>query len=230
MFKYIKWELKDLLSKNILTLAIVAGVYLLSWIAVKNDMTDSFEVVIVLFSIILVMSVFCAFYAGTKRTLETFESQTFLLESMIPISPEQLLLAKYIIAIVLNFFYVCIFILGMAIVFSADSKLLDYILKLAFENVDELARVLVDLSVYTTFFTAIVTFVFVAFKSLFPNGKFAKVISFVVGYFGVSYIATMATELFQDSRTGLYVIELGSVVAAFFLTTTLIKNKLEIYK
>lgn len=230
MFKYIKWELKDLLSKNILTLGLVAVVYLLSWIAVKNDMTDTFSVVIILFSIILVASVFCAFYAGTKRTLETFDSQTFLLESMIPISPEQLLLAKYIIAIVLNLLYVGIFILGMAIVFSAQTELLDFLLKLVFENVDELARALVDLSVYTTFFTAVVTLVFIAFKSIFPNGKFAKIISFVVGYFVVYYIAALATELFQDSRIGLYAIELGAVVASFFLTTSLIKNKLEIYK
>ena len=100
MFKYIKWELIDEFRRKKLLAAFVAIVYLLVLIT-PGDAT-LMRYLIIPITIILCGSLFLSFISGAKKTMDSYQNKTFLLESMIPLSPNKILLAKYILAIIFN--------------------------------------------------------------------------------------------------------------------------------
>lgn len=242
MSSYMKWEFKSIIKENKVWFSAIALVFFFEFIFIKMDAIDNTlgGLLTVAFTIILMVSAFASFLYGTKRTLDTFKKPTFLLESMIPIPASKLLMAKYIIAIVMNILYTFIFVFGIFLIMTAveDSlviEMLGKIGKIILEQPTYLLRMFVSMICYSTAFTSIVTIVFCFFKSKFPNGKALGIVSFILGYFAFG----MLLSIFGDMIVGVSVKEyldfvtdgfmIILIVLGYFGTVYLIENKLEIY-
>lgn len=240
MSSYIKWEFRSIFKGSKVLLSTIAIVYLLEFIFLKTESTGILAgLVTMAFSIVLILSAFGSFIYGTKRTVETFSKPTFLLESMIPIPASKLLLAKYLIAIIMNIFYAFVFIMGIIIMMAAmEENLVIEMLgdfgKLILEEPINLLRTFLVMIFSSTAFTSIVTLIFCFFKSKFPNGKAINIIAGVLGYFAYGLVISLFVETFMDSSMeyadllfdGLMII----IIALGYLGTVhLIENKLEIY-
>lgn len=241
MSSYIKWEFKSIFKKNTIWFSAIAIIYLLEFVILKSGGLDNTiaGLITLAFSFILMISAFFAFIYGTKRTIETFSKPTFLLESMIPISASKLLLAKYLIAIIMNIIYAFIYILGIIIVLAAVGnetliEMLGEIGEFIIDNPINILRIFITMVIASTAFTSIITMVFCFFKSKFPNGKAVNVISYILGYFLFGFVLSLFIEMLGDINTEYLDIVMDGfmlIMAAlgYLGTVHLIENKLEIY-
>ena len=110
MLNYIKWELKSIYrkyTKVLIAMAIIMG--LMAIIPLDGEIiTGAVTFAFVITMMILMLS---TYVLGTKKVLDTFSKPTFLLESMISIPPSKLLLAKYLLAIIINVIFNGLFII-----------------------------------------------------------------------------------------------------------------------
>lgn len=239
MFKYIKWELIDEFRRKKLLAAFVAIVYLLVLIT-PGDAT-LMRYLIIPITIILCGSLFLSFISGAKKVMDSYQNKTFLLESMIPLSPDKILLAKYILAIIFNLIYTIIFVLGLAVVLNkADinliKEILDELWSLDFDEWLVLIRTFILLLSSSIASTSLITLVFLMLKSFFPNGKGLKIISFILSavIFNIittSFLADFLENISKLEYADLVFSALLLVFAAigYFCSLYFVKNKLEIY-
>lgn len=239
MFKYIKWELLDEFRKKKLILAFIAIIYLLVLIT-PTDATI-IKYLIIPMTFILLGSLLLSFISGAKKVMDSYQDKTFLLESMIPLSPNKILLAKYIIAVIFNLIYTVIFVIGLAVILKkADIHLIKEILEelysLDFDEWIVLIRTFILLLSSSISSTSLITLVFLALKSIFPNGKGLKIISFIVsGIIANIITSSFLSEFFANIKDMAYsdiiysLILLALAAVGYFASLWFVKNKLEIY-
>ena len=239
MSKYIKWELIDEVRRKKLIFAFIGIIYLLILIVPADSSVYGYLVLPL--SFILCGSFFLSFIAGAKRTMESYENKTFLLESMIPLSPYKIMLAKYILAILSNLLYCLIFILGLStIFFKADinfiKEILEGLFSLKFDEWKVLIRVFFMLLSSCISVTAVTTLMFLFIKSLFPNGKGLKIISFICSGIVMNiFMSTFLNNILDIIRDVEYFDVIYSLIlllfstALYFASVWFVKNKLEIY-
>ena len=104
MSKYIKWELINEFKNKAILFGIIAVVYFLVLVVPYSDNVFS-SFLYLAFFIIMSLTTILSFTYGANRTMNSYKNQTFLLESMIPLSPKKILLAKYILAIFFDFIF-----------------------------------------------------------------------------------------------------------------------------
>lgn len=241
MCNYIKWELKSVLAEKKVTLITILVVFILQFLFIKLDVLDTFlgGIVSMVFSIILIVCAINSFFAGAKRTMDTYNKPTFLLESMIPISSGKLVLSKYLIAIVLNFFYIFVFILGIYMVLFLALEdvgmveiFLEYFGELIQENLGSFIRALIYMFLLSIGYTSFVTTLFCFLKSYFPNAKRLTGLAIVLGYIGFLIVSSLYGDLFNGFENFDLIMDVFLVaisILGYFLTTYLIENKMEVY-
>ena len=228
MFNYIKWELKSIYrkyTKVLIAMAIIMG--LMAVIPLEdNAITEAISFAFVITMMFLTLS---TYVLGTKKVLDTFRKPTFLLESMIAIPPSKLLLAKYLLAIIINVICSILVVVGICVILARAASLIE-ILEFLNINIDfEVIEVLITLLISSTFFTSTVTLCFVWLKSMFPKLKGSLFFGALVWYFAVSFFMGILSELNIESIWVLNFIELLIIGLSYFGTVHLIENKLEIY-
>lgn len=235
MFNYLKWELKDYFGTKYKWFT-VFGIIFLLFLIVPMDKGGFFSGQIAFgFIIIMTIAFFGSYFAGTKHAIETFRKKTFLLESMIPVSSKKILLTKYILGIIINFIYVMIFIIGFSILifkgagiekaFEFFEKLIEYL------EPAKLLEVSLFLICSTVSFLSVVVVCFVLAKVINPSNKHDRLLGFILAII-VIYNTAYFVSLIVDSSTSIYIIDLIYLVIAtiaFYITSYLIDNKLEIY-
>ena len=239
MFKYIKWELLDEFRKKKLIIGCVAIVYLLVFIAPVKSMLMRYlglPMIIILFG-----SLSLSFTSGSKRTMDSYQKKTFLLESMIPLSPNKILLAKYLLGIIFNIIYSIVFIIGLAIAakkvdINLIKKIIDALYSLDFDEWLVLLRFFVLLLSSSISATSLTTFVFLVLKSIFPNGKGLKTISYIITtalavFLLTTFLKDLIMSIVDLEYFDLYfsAILLGIATIGYFGSLYFVKNKLEIY-
>ena len=238
MFKYMKWELREELKNKRIILLFIAIVYFLIYALPSKNFLYNY--ICIPYGFILLGSLFLSFVYGTKRTLDSYKNQTFLLESMIPISPGKLLLAKYILAILANIFYVIIFIIGMCIMLAkVDISTIKEIIELLFSlKIDEIAilmRIFIVLLSTTIACTSIITLIYLMLKSFFPNARGLRIISFIIGGIVLDIISNVLFSKaeyldkinYEDIVYSLIFIAIS--VICYFISVWFVKEKLEVY-
>ena len=239
MFKYIKWELLEELRKKRVIFGSIVVVYLLTLLLpFESHLIDYLAIPLV---IILYGSLMLSYLAGTIKVMKSYEEQTFLLESMIPLSPNKILLAKYLIAIIMNIFYCLIFVIGVAIIGAkADLNVIKFLIELykQLESIKSgiVLRIFLLLIASTTLSTSFITLVFLALKSTFPNGRGLKAISFIGGGTILEFIINEILlnpfkELLRSNTGDIFIslILLGLSALCYFASLYFVKEKLEIY-
>ena len=229
MFKYIKWELKSL-SKRYNKIMIIFAV-LIGLMAIIPLESDNFITELVSFAFILMLFVlaFSTFVFGTKKVVDTFRKPTFMLESMIAFPPYKILLAKYILAIILNAICAIFFVLSLSVIVYRAAGLPEV---LEFLNIDinfNTVEALITMLITSTLFTASVTLCYVLAKSLFPKGKGAIVLGVIVWYIGIAILNEILELIGIESIWFFNLIELAIIALCYLGTVKLIENKLEIY-
>lgn len=236
MFKYIKWELINEMKSKAILFGLIAVIYLLVLILPSSD-SVIMTCIYMIFTIILLLTLLMAFIYGAKRTMDSYKNQTFLLESMIPLSPSKILLAKYILAIVFDFLFCLIFVLGFAVIFSkANINLLEeivqYYFKADFDTKTVIARMFLLTISSTIAYTSLTSFIFIGLKSFFQNGKALKIISYVVSYIIFSLISTSLTKSYDLIANYDLIFSLIMIIITIICyggSVLLIENKLEVY-
>lgn len=239
MFKYIKWELINEFKSKLVMFGVIAIVYLLIFI-IPNSSLDANVItsfITLSFSIILFITFALTFIYGAKRTMDSYKNQTFLLESMIPLSPSKLLLAKYILAILFDFIFCLIFILGFAVILAKDNINLFQNLIQYFFNTNVSMRTIILraflLTITSTIaFTSFISLLFIGIKSFFPNGKGIKAISYIVGLFLLSTISDILRSSFNTSSNFDLIYSLTMIILTILCyrgSVWFIENKLEVY-
>ena len=228
MFNYIKWELKSIYrkyTKVLIAMAIIMG--LMGVIPLEdNAITEAISFAFVITMMILMLS---TYVLGTKKVLDTFRKPTFLLESMISIPTSKLLLAKYILAIIINVICSILLVVGICVILARAASLIEILEFLNIKIDFEVIEVLITLLISSTFFTSTVTLCFVWLKSMFPKLKGSLFFGALVWYFAVSFFMGILSELNIESIWVLNFIELLIIGLSYFGTVHLIENKLEIY-
>lgn len=239
MFKYIKWEILDDLRKKKVIYGSIAIVYLLTLILPLESRVLNYLGLPL--SIILYGSLVLSFVSGTIKIMKSYENQTFLLESMIPLSPNKILLAKYLLAIIMNVFYCLVFILGLSIILSkADVNLIKALFEI-YKKLESLKsgivlRIFFLLFSSTTLTTSFITLVYLALKSTFPNAAGLKIISFIgggvilnvlAGEFLVKILKTLINSEIGDIYFSLILLGISAIF--YFASLYFVKEKLEIY-
>ena len=228
MFNYIKWELKSIYrkyTKVLIAMAIIMG--LMGVIPLEeNVITEAISFAFVITMMILLLS---TYVLGTKKVLDTFRKPTFLLESMISIPTSKLLLAKYILAIIINVICSILFVVGICVILARAESLIEILEFLNIKIDFEVIEVLITLLISSTFFTSTVTLCFVWLKSMFPKLKGSLFFGALVWYFAVSFFMGILSELNIESIWVFNFIELLIIGLSYFGTVHLIENKLEIY-
>lgn len=228
MLNYIKWEMKSIYrkyTKVLIAMAIIMGLMVV--IPLDGDIiTGTVTFAFVITMMILTLS---TYVLGTKKVLDTFSKPTFLLESMIPIPPSKLLLAKYLLAIIINVICSILVVVGICVILARATSLIEVLeffnIKIDFEMIEALITLLVS----STFFTSTVTLCFVWLKSTFPKLKGSLFFGAIIWYFTISFFIGILSSLDVDSIWVLNFLELVIIVLSYFGTVHLIENKLEIY-
>lgn len=236
MSKYIKWELINEFKSKTLMFGVIIAIYLLAAILTPGDGVFV-GLIFLAFGIIIIASSFLTFFYGANRTMDSYKKQTFLLESMIPLSPKKILLAKYILAILFNLLFCIIFVFGVSILLlKADIDILqilsNLILHSSFEQKTAIMKLFLLTISSTISFTSLVSLVFITLKSFFPNGKAQKIISYILCFFIQYLISYLSFKIIGNSSNSniLYsIIMLVFSVVYFFGSAWLIENKLEVY-
>lgn len=239
MFNYIKWELWAYKKRMMKLLIFIAAVYLATIILPDNS--DSFIIGLVFFGFIVIMitSIFGAFIFGTKKVIDTFSKKTFLLESMVSISPRKLLLDKYVVAIIINLFFVVVAITGIGIAIYKDSGMEEVMntINEIFTEVDVLTFIKIGSAMLLTTITymSMVTFGYILVKVLFPSNKGNKIVGVIIWliifYSGAYFWDSLCTTKFVSTHPILSIdlICTGSTIILYYITSYLIENKLEVY-
>ena len=229
MFKYLKWELKSIYRKYIKILIVIAVIMgLMAVIPFNTDDTLTGAITIA-FTITMIVLMLSTYILGTKKVLDTFSKPTFLLESMISIPPSKLLLAKYLLAIIINVICSILLITGMCIIIARATSLIE-MLKIFNIKLDfEIFETLITLLLSSTFFTSTVTLCFVWLKSTFPKLKGSMFFGALVWYFAMSFFGGILSGLNIESIWVFNFIELLIIALSYLGTVHLIENKLEIY-
>ena len=238
MFKYIKWELKSLLksyTKIILVIGAIIG--LMAIVPIKNDNFFT-GLISFAFGITVMILMFGTFFFGTKKVIDTFKKPTFMLESMISFPPYKILLAKYLLAIILNGACAILFSFSIAVVFFRLTsfpillELIEGIFNIS--NLADIIKTLITMFIYSTSLTSLVTFCYILSKSLFPKSKGALILGIIVWYISsslISYIIDMMPSGISPDASLIFVnlIHLAFVAIFYICTVKLIEDKLEIY-
>ena len=238
MFNYIKWELKDTYKSKYKWLLLIAVIYLLTMVVPLEEKDDNFfqNLIMLGFFITISVSFFGTFFKGTKTVIDSFDKKTFLLESMIPLPPKKILLAKYLLAIIMNTIYFIIFCLGiMVIIFNSSGfqgiiESLDNLIK----NFELLSFIETSFSLFllSIAFMSLAILCFVMAKVINPNSKNSKFIGIVAAVISLYTIIFILTLIWSSSNGNIYVSDLLYItvsVCSYFYTSYLIENKLEIY-
>lgn len=237
MFKYIKWELiNEIKSKKVL-FGIVALVYLLVLILPNSSDNLLVNSIVLAFIIIFFATLALTFVYGANRTMNSYKNQTFLLESMLPLSPSKILLAKYILAILFDFVFCIIFILGLAVLLSKENinlieTLLQYFLQSDASTKTIIFRIFFLIITTTIAFTSLLTLLYIGIKSFFPNGKGLKIVSYIAGFFVLDIISSTLFRVVNSSANGdlIYsIVMLILAVICYVGSVWFIENKLEVY-
>ena len=234
MLNYIKWELLNELKAKKYVLLFVAAIFFI------NIVTDPEGIFAFLFGLILICSMLMAYAYGTNKVLNSYKKQTFLLESMIPLSPKKILLSKYILAIIYNVFCAVVLLIGMQISLAkVDINLIETIMKELAHIDSDVKEMIFQFFVFlmssSITFTSVITLLYIAFKSIVPKMGGASVIAWLTGIFCYSFVMEFINEMIGNSSsydTILYIeslILLCVTAASYFLTSWFIENKLEIY-
>ena len=231
MLNYLKWELKNYFNNKYKWFIIIGVVFILMlFIPIKtpNAITG---LIMLAYSIIMLIAMFGAYFAGTKHAVDTFSKKTFLLESMIPVSAKKILLAKYILGIFINLVYIIIIALGVGIILIKGVGL---------ENTFDIYKSIIDklnfktvLTIFTSsvFFLSIVVLGFVGAKAINPGGKHDKITGFVFAFLLLYFTTYIVAEIIGNN-SNIYIINLIYLAISsgvYFLTAYLVENKLEIY-
>lgn len=235
MFKYMKWEfLEDIKNKKIL-FGMVGVIYLLTFLLPDSD-TFLTGLIYLAFIFILMGSCFLSFMYGAKRTMDTYTKKTFLLESMIPLSPSKILLAKYILAILFDIIFSIVFWIGLVVILSkANVNLLeDFIEVLTHSSFDAKKAILrfCFLAICTAIaFTSFTSFVFVGLKSFFKKARGLKIISYIISYFVLSITSNIILKSITSTSIDIFYSFIMLVITAlcFWGSVWFVENKLEIY-
>ena len=235
MFNYLKWELIDYLKNKYKLLLFIIAVYIIFSLFPLQETADNTiqNLLIVLFSSIVFICLFGSFYIGTSRIVQSFSKDTFLLESMIPLSVKKILLLKYLIGIIINVIYLIIGLIGIWMCLAKLSNI-----EIAFDilkqfigsfTVDSFLKVSISMFIATIAYMSVVVLCFVVSKVILPksNSKYFGVIISFIALFIISSITN-----FKDISENLYLnwlIFSTIAIAAYFTTTLLIERKLEIY-
>jgi len=242
MFKYIKWELFAFYKKNLKWLIAVAVLYGLVLILPPTTDGAMVSLVYLPFGILLILFFLGAFFFGTKKVIDTFRNRTFLLESMIPSSPYKILLAKYIMAIIMNIFCIMMFLIGISIVLfrTLDVNFMIEAFNVILEmDLGTLLMVGINLFVAALSFTALVTLCYIIAKCIMPNRRGSVVVGIIIWYFLNYFISQIFIGIFDNNFFfGYYefsefilfnLVSLGLICLYYFITVKLIEDKLEIY-
>ena len=239
MFKYIKWELIEEVRKKKLLIVCAAIIYFL--VLITSNEATLMKYLVLPMIIILLGSFSLAFSSGARKTMDSYQNKTFLLESMIPLSPNKILLAKYILGIILNIIYSIIFIIGLAIILKkADidliKEIIDTLYSLDFNEWLVLIRLFVLIISSSITATSLTTCVFLGLKSIFPNGKGLKTIAYIVTVILVTFVAsTFLVDLIRSMAQSKYfdiyfsILLLAFATVGYFGSLWFVKNRLEIY-
>ena len=232
MFKYIKWELKSLLKGYTKALMVIIGILALMLIIPLDFNAALTKTVLYAYLIMVFILLLGAFIFGPKKVVDTFRKPTFMLESMISFSPYKIVLAKYLLAFILNI--ICIFLSFVSILIiiwraSSFPNMIEVVLEiLSISNIPELLDITFDLLILSIFFTSTVTCCFVAIKSWFPKMKGSLILCVVVWYIFMMIL----TSIVSDLKLSNLLLKLGAIALSalfYYLTVQLIENKLEVY-
>jgi ABC-type transport system involved in multi-copper enzyme maturation permease subunit len=203
-----------------------------------EEKDDNFfqDLIMLGFFITISVSFFGTFFKGTKTVIDSFDKKTFLLESMIPLPPKKILLAKYLLAIIMNTIYFIIFCLGiMVIIFNSSGfqgiiESLDNLIK----NFELFSFIETSFSLFllSITFMSLAILCFVMAKVINPNSKNSKFIGIVAAVISLYTIIFILTLIWSSSNGNIYVSDLLYItvsVCSYFYTSYLIENKLEIY-
>lgn len=229
MFKYIKWELKYLMKQYSKILIVIAAIIGLVAIIPLNSDSYVLDLVWFAFMITVFVLLISTFAFGTKKVIDTFRKPTFMLESMISLPPYKILLAKYILAIILN--VICATLLALtiaAVVYRAGG--FEEVLQMFNLKIDlDFLEAIITLLISSILFTSTVTLCYVLAKSLFPKGKGAVILGVIIWYIGMGILGAVF-DSFEFESTALFnLIEIIIIALCYLGTVKLIENKLEIY-
>ncbi len=233
MFNYIKWELVNETKNKKIVLFTIVAIYLAVALLPYNDNIIT-DFIYLAFSLIIMGSLVLGFLYGAKRTIDSYKNQTFLLESMISLSPGKILFAKYILAIIFNFVCSLIFIFGIFIAFNKSNINVDLIFKF-FMNIDlkdklELLKLFTSIFASTITFTAVVTFVYIAIRSFLPNIKIIKFLVYMASLFVLEILYQIIYDICNNSFMVYSILMLVVSFICYIGTVWFIENKLEVYK
>jgi len=228
MFNYIKWELKSIYRKYAKILIVIAVIMGLIEIMPFSDGIVTKAILFAFIISMLLLSI-STYVLGTKKVVDTFRKPTFLLESMISIPPSKLLLAKYLLAIIINVICALLLVLGLSIIVARETNFIEFLDFLEIPINFETLEVLVTLLISSTLFTSTVTLCFVWLRSMFPKMKGSLFLGVIVWYLGMVFLSAIFAELEVESTLVFNMIELVIIVLSYFGTFHLIENKLEIY-
>jgi len=245
MLKYIKWELLALGKKNLKFFIGVLVLYGLVLVVPFNDGNTALNFLYIPYTFTIAIFFAGTFLFGTIRVVSTFSRKTFLLESMIAESPHKILLAKYLLAIILNLFCLLFVILGLMVMFikMGEIELFANIFKELLEMVTvvEFLKFGTMIAISSITFTSMVTMFFVIAKCLMPNSKGAIVLGVIAWWFGSAIINSVQLAIFETmgftTRSSFdndiffltNLMAIGFIMIYYFVTVQLIANKLEIY-
>ena len=238
MSSYLKWELKDYLTsktKWFIVIGVVFLLFLIIPIEAGKEADSITKLVYLAYSFILIAALLGVYFAGTKRVVNSFSKKTFLLESMIPIPAKKVLLTKYLLGIIINAIYFLIVMLALIVLMIKGSgieetfKFFEQIIK--YIDLLEFAKVMLLLICSSLAFLSVVVLCFVAAKVMKPSGKYDKVIGFVLAFVVIYFVSVLMSEIIQSNASIFlqYVVYLMITACAFFITSSLVENKLEIY-
>ena len=235
MYNYLKWELKDYFGTKVKWFSFFIIVYFLVLIIPENEDGFFSGLVGLAFMIALLISLFGTYFAGTKHAVNTFSKKSFLLESMIPVPGKKILFAKYILGIIINFIYLFLTILAALTIIIKGvglEKTLD-IIKKVIDITDpiKLIEAICLLICSSITFLSITVLCFVWAKVINPAGKYEKIVGFILAIFVLYTVGYILTSILSTS-TSTYFTDIVYIIIstiAFFITSYLVENKLEIY-
>ena len=238
MLKYIKWELIDYLKKNYRIYIILAIVYLLTIIILYNK-TIAFPfllkaIIIIAFIILVILNIFSCYLKGAEHTINTFKNKTFLLESMLPLSPLKLTIAKYIISMIINLSFIPILALVIYYVVGSQTvydifRIIKQLWAIKFPQYS-FNDLLIFLSSSSLLFTSLITLSYVSLKSLYPKKDNHRIASYIITYLLFSLCTNFIKNIIGNSSLLVYsCLILLITVLSLYLTVYLITNKLEVY-
>ena len=233
MFNFIKWELKDYFKKSYIYFVVIGIVFGIILLLPYNDFTRYiFSMASFFYLIIMLVSFYGSYYLGTGKVVRSFSKKTFLLESMIPLSPKKILLSKYLIGLIINTLFLLIALLGIIILavraaglqstFETLKNIIEYI------NFENFVKFSITMFLISLAFLSLIVLLYIIIKVLLPNTSDTALVIVVgvIAFYNFGYFV----YLFKiDNLYIIWLILMIITVASYFITSFLIERKLEIY-